>query len=111
MGNISATKRKPPRRAAGQKIMAMAYEIDYTALHARLLTADKHLELINYIFRVQGADSRHLDYRRAADALHVDRKTVRNYVNELTDKGVLVKHFNCKNWEIKLSDDLLKETV
>ncbi len=87
----------------------MTLQIDYTELHARLLNADKHLELVNYIFRSQGGESRHLDYRLAAEALRIDRKTVRNYVNDLTAKGVLVKRFNGKTWELKLSDELLKE--
>lgn len=89
----------------------MTLQIDYTELHARLLNADKHLELVNYIFRSQGGESRHLDYRLAAEALRIDRKTVRNYVNDLTAKGVLVKRFNGKTWELKLSDDILKEIV
>ncbi len=89
----------------------MTLQIDYTELHARLLNADKHLELVNYIFRSQGGERRHLDYRLAAEALRIDRKTVRNYVNDLTAKGVLVKRFNGKTWELKLSDDILKEIV
>lgn len=89
----------------------MTLKIDYAELHARLLDADKHLELVNYIFRNQGAESRHLDYRLAAEALNIDRKTVRNYVNDLTAKGIIVKRFNCKNWELRLSDDILTEIV
>ena len=89
----------------------MALKIDYTELHARLLNADKHLELVNYIFRQQGGESRHLDYRLAAAALNSDRKTVRNDCNDLAAKGVIVKSFNGKNWELKLSEDLLKEII
>lgn len=89
----------------------MALKIDYVELHARLLNADKHLELVNYIFRIQGGGSRYLDYRLAAEALNLDRKTIRNYCNDLTDKGIIVKRFNGKNWELRLSDAILKEII
>lgn len=89
----------------------MAKEINYAELHERLLCDDKHLALVNYIYKTQGTESSHLDYRAAASALGIDRKTVRNYVNDLTVKGVIVKRFNCKTWELRLADEILKEII
>lgn len=58
-------------------------------LAARLLDGNKQLELIQYIFRVQGNAWGHLNYRKTADALNVDKNTVANYVRKLAKVNIL----------------------
>ncbi len=79
--------------------------LNFAALAQRLLIDSKQLELVNYIFDVQGATLRRLDYRAAAKALGIDKGTVSKYVDILADKKVILLREN----ELKLNDEILKE--
>lgn len=79
--------------------------LNFAALAERLLTDNKQLELVNYIFSVQGAAWRRLDYRAAASKLQIDKGTVSKYVDALADKKVIL----LKDKELKLNDEILKE--
>ena len=79
--------------------------LNFAALAERLLIDNKQLELVNYIFNVQGATWRRLDYRAAASKLHIDKSTVSKYVDVLADKKVILLKEN----ELKINDEILKE--
>ena len=79
--------------------------LNFAALAERLLTDSKQLELVNYIFNVQGAAWRRLDYRAAASSLRIDKSTVSKYVDVLADRRVIL----LKDNELKLNDEILKE--
>lgn len=64
-------------------------ELNYAALNERLSQLDRRLKLVNYIFRVQGAELRRLDYGAAAKALGVDWKTVSRYCDQLADERII----------------------
>ncbi len=79
--------------------------LNFAVLAVRLLIDNKQLELVNYIFNVQGATWRQLNYPAAAEALHIDKGTVSHYVDILADKKVIL----LKEKELKLNDEILKE--
>ncbi len=79
--------------------------LNFAALAQRLLIDNKQLELVKYIFDVQGAAWCRLDYRAAASSLHVDKGTVSRYVDVLANKKVILLKEN----ELKLNDEILKK--
>ena len=64
--------------------------LNFAALAERLLIDNKQLELVNYIFDVQGATWRRLDYRAAESKIHIDKGTVGKYVDVLANKKVIL---------------------
>lgn len=64
-------------------------KLNSAELHTRLLEQDKHLQLVEYIFKVQGAERRRLNYRTAGAALGVSKNTIGSYVAELASKHVI----------------------
>lgn len=79
--------------------------LNFAALAERLLIDNKQLELVKYIFKVQGATWCRLDYRAAGKALGIHKDTVGNYVDVLANKKVILLKEN----ELKLNDEILKE--
>ena len=80
-------------------------EIDYKALNERLCVMDARAALVEYIFKVQGAELRRLDYNAAAAALLVSRKTVTRFVGQLADSKVMV----IIDAKIKINGNLISE--
>ncbi len=80
-------------------------EIDYKALNERLCVMDARAALVEYIFKVQGAELRRLDYNAAAAALLVSRKTVTRFVGQLADSKVIV----IIDAKIKINGNLISE--
>lgn len=78
-------------------------QLNCAALNDRISQIDKRMELVNYIFEVQGADLRRLNYKAAANALGVSARTISRYVDELGAKQILT--FEDK--KLKLNDDIL----
>ncbi len=79
--------------------------LNFAALAERLLIDNKQLELVNYIFNVQGATWRRVDYRAAGKALGIHKDTVSTYVDVLANKKVIL----LRDKELKLNDEILKE--
>ena len=71
------------------KTTSPQYSLNIAELSKRLLDGNKQLELIKYIYRVQGAAWGHLNYRKTAQALNVDKNTVARYVRELAKINIL----------------------
>lgn len=82
-------------------------QLNFEALNERL--SPKLAELVNYIFRCQGADLRRLDYSEAAEALGFPNPkragwtAVKRLCDQLADKHVIIFSGDC----LKLSDDVL----
>ncbi|MCH5146529.1 MAG: hypothetical protein J1F61_00815 [Clostridiales bacterium] len=81
-------------------------QLDFEALNERL--SPKLSELVNYIYRQQGAELQRLDYGAAAKALgFMERSgwtTVKRLCDQLADKQIIVFNGNM----LRLSDDVLK---
>ncbi|MBO5328622.1 MAG: hypothetical protein J6B04_05575 [Clostridia bacterium] len=79
-------------------------EINYKALTERLSARDKRVELVNFIYATQGCELRRLNYGAAAEALHVDWKTVSRYCTQLAQMHVI----SFIGDQLKLNDEILQ---
>lgn len=65
-------------------------ELNYKALTEQTCIMNARAALIDYIFRVQGAELRRLDFDAAASEIGVSRRTVSRYVGELAGQKIIV---------------------
>lgn len=83
----------------------MTKALDLMTLARHLLDGSTPFALMRYIFRVQQAEWRRLDYEAAAKALSLDRRTIGRTVTALADKKLLL----LRGSELKISDELIKQ--
>lgn len=79
--------------------------LDFKILNERL--SPKLAELVDYIYRVQGAELRRLDFAAAAKALHTDWTGIRRLCDRLEQKGVILCVGLGDDRKLRLSDDVL----
>lgn len=81
-------------------------ELDYEALSERL--SPKHLQLVEYILKCQGADECRLDYSAAAEELGFAGRSgwtaIKRLCDQLADRHIIIFNGNT----LRLSDDVLK---
>lgn len=78
-------------------------ELNYKALSGHTCIMHARAALVDYIFRVQGAELRRLDFDAAASDLGVSRRTVSRYVGELAGQNVIV----IAGDKLKLNDEFI----
>lgn len=81
-------------------------KINLRLLYERLSyqSFDRLVELVKYIYRVQGVQLRRLNYNRAAEAIGVDRKSISRYCDSLAAKNVIV----FENGGLRINPDIIK---
>lgn len=79
--------------------------LDFKILNERL--SPKLAELVDYIFQVQGAELRRLDFAEAAKTLHTDWTGVKRLCDRLEKKGVILCEGMGDDKKLRLSDDIL----
>lgn len=79
--------------------------MDYLRLFERAENLDPRLQLIEYIYNVQGFTVRRLDYGLAAKKLSLSRKTIARYCDELADVGIIQFQGNA----LQLTEQLMAE--
>lgn len=79
--------------------------LNFKELNERL--SPRLAELVNYIFRVQGAELRRLDFAAAARALDTDWTGIRRLCDRLEQKGVILCEGMGDDRKLRLSDDVL----
>lgn len=65
-------------------------ELNYKALNRQICIMDARAALVDYIYKVQGAELRRLDFDAAASDLGVSRRTISRYVGELAGNKIIV---------------------
>ena len=65
-------------------------ELNYKALNGQICVMDAAAALVDYIFRVQGAELRRLDFNAAASDIGVSRRTISRYVGKLAGQEIIV---------------------
>lgn len=85
-------------------------QLNFAELNARLSQLDRRAELVNYIFRTQGAELRRLDEEKAAAVLGVDRKTISRYIGQLADKKIItiVRGTLPNTAQLKLNSEIIE---
>lgn len=78
-------------------------ELNYKALNGQISIMNARAALVDYIFKVQGAELRRLDFNAAASDLGVSRRTVSRYVGELAGNEIIV----ITDGKIKLNEKYL----
>ncbi|MBO5327629.1 MAG: hypothetical protein J6B04_00480 [Clostridia bacterium] len=74
-------------------------------LHERLLKNDKLRELVEYVYKINGASAARLNYRDAAKALNVAKNTIGAYVLKL----VILEVFDVDDGTIKINTELFED--
>lgn len=65
-------------------------ELNYKTFAGHMCIMDARAALVEYIFKVQGAELRRLDFDAAASELGVSRRTISRYVGELAGQNIIV---------------------
>lgn len=65
-------------------------ELNYKTLAGHMCVMDARAGLVDYIFKVQGAELRRLNFDAAASELGVSRRTISRYVGELAGQNIIV---------------------
>lgn len=81
--------------------------LNFAILAERLLIDNKQLELVNYIFKVQGEHWCRLNYLAAAKAIGQDRKTVSRYIKILADKNIVQLRGESNAGELRLNSEII----
>lgn len=90
-----------PGRAKSEVIMIL----NFKELNDRL--SPKLAELVDYIYKVQGAELRRLDFAAAAKALNTDWTGIRRLCDRLEQKGVILCVGFGDDRKLRLSDDVI----
>jgi hypothetical protein len=83
--------------------------LNYDKIAERLSEKDNRIKLIQYIFKVQGANFARLDYLAAAKALDLSYKTISRYCDELAELDIICFFTNSDGkGSLKLNDDIIE---
>ena len=101
MGNFDACPKRLGIRARRSKSNTM--ELNLTALGERMCLMDKRAQLINFIFKTQGAEWQRLNPKDAAAQLGCSDRTVRRLITELADQKLI----ELRGKQLRLTDEVL----
>ena len=78
-------------------------ELNLTALGEHMCLMDKRAQLINFIFKTQGAELKRLNPREAAAELGCSERTIRRLITELADQKLI----ELRGKQLRLNDEIL----